>query len=74
MTKEQIHSEIIQMKNILTIPEYGRQKNISRQAVHDAIKNNRLSVVELPVFVEFEGRKIEIEKRKFVVEKLEMSG
>lgn len=56
------------MNKLYTIPEYGRVKKISRQAVHDAIKHNRLVVVELPIFVEFEGKSIEIEKRNFIVE------
>jgi hypothetical protein len=54
------------MLKILTIPEYCRLMNISRQAAYEN-KAHRSKMITLPVFVEHEGKKIEIEKRMFVL-------
>lgn len=53
------------MTKLLTIPQYCLLEKVSRQAVY-ANKVHTDKIVSLPVFVEFEGKKIEIEKRKFV--------
>lgn len=51
---------------ILTIKQYADSKGITTQAVPQLKK---LHIVTLPLVAEYEGEKIEVGKRKFVIEK-----
>lgn len=52
--------------SILTIKKYADSKGITTQAVPQLKK---LKIVTLPLFAEYEGERVEVGKRKFVIEK-----
>lgn len=52
-------------KKLTTISEYARRNNISVQAVH---QQKKLTVVNLPLLVIYEGEQFQIGNRKMVVE------
>lgn len=56
------------MSKVYTLTGYAKAKGITRQAVDDAKKKGKLTVKELPVFVEYNGQKYEIDRRQFVVD------
>jgi hypothetical protein len=55
---------------LVTIKDYCSQKDVSRQFVYEYIKKGKFEVVELPIFVRFEGIEIEVGKQKFLKDPL----
>lgn len=49
---------------IQTIKQYAAQRGITTQAVPQL---KRLNILVLPIFVEYNGEKIQVDKRKFVI-------
>ena len=49
---------------IMTKKEYAEEKKISMQAVTSALNSGKLKEVELDMFVEYEGKKFKIGKKK----------
>lgn len=54
---------------ILTLKEYAKKNNYTRQYVYQI--KDRLGVIDLPIFVEYEGKKIQIGTQKFVTKMLQ---
>lgn len=50
-------------KKIVTIKEYAAMRNITTQAVGQL---KSVKIIELPLFAEHEGVRVEVGKRKFV--------
>ena len=53
---------------LTTIENYCQQRGLSPQFVLEYIRKGKIEVIELPVFVEYEGRRIKVETRKFIKE------
>ena len=51
---------------LITVKDYCAQKDVSRQFVYEYIKKGKFEVVELPVFVRFQGHELEVGKQKFL--------
>jgi hypothetical protein len=51
---------------LVTIKDYCSQRTVSRQFVYEYIRKGKFEVVELPLFVRFEGKEIEVGKQKFL--------
>ncbi len=51
---------------LMTIKAYCEERKVSRQYVHEYITKGRLKAVELPVFAEYGGQRIEVGRQKFV--------
>ena len=51
---------------LITVKDYCAQKDVSRQFVYEYIKKGKFEVVELPIFVRFQGHELEVGKQKFL--------
>lgn len=51
---------------LTTIKEYCTLRGVSRQFVYEYIRKKKFTLLELPVFIEWEGTKKEIGKQKFL--------
>ena len=54
------------MPKLQTVTEYCKDKNVSKQFVYEYIKKGKFELIELPLFVEFEGERIEVGTKKFL--------
>lgn len=53
-------------KELLTVTEYCQKRKVSKQFVYEYIRKGKLFLLELPIFVEYEGKKHEVGTKKFV--------
>jgi predicted DNA-binding protein YlxM (UPF0122 family) len=51
---------------LITVTEYAKQRQVSKQFVYEYIKKGKLELIELPLFVEYEGAKQMVGTKKFV--------
>jgi hypothetical protein len=51
---------------LVTIKDYCAQKEVSRQFVYEYIRKGKFEVLELPIFVNFEGHVLEVGTQKFL--------
>jgi hypothetical protein len=51
---------------LVTIKDYCAQKDVSRQFVYEYIRKGKFEVLELPIFVNFEGHVLEVGTQKFL--------
>ena len=49
---------------LITIQDYCQQRNVSKQFVYEYIKKGKLTVLELPTFVEMDGEKVHLGMQK----------
>lgn len=52
---------------LLTIGEYSKKRKVSRQFIYEYIRKGKFEVVELPLFVEYNGIKINKGTKKFLL-------
>lgn len=52
---------------LMTIKQYCETRGVTKQYVGEYIKKGRIPAVELPVFAEYEGERVEIGQQKFVI-------
>lgn len=55
----------------LTVAEYAKKRSVSRQFIYEYIKKGKFELVELPIFVEYKGKKYRQGTKKFLVIKEE---
>jgi hypothetical protein len=53
---------------LMTIKQYCEARNVTKQFVGEYIKKGKIPSVELPVFAEYEGERIQVGSQKFVLE------
>jgi hypothetical protein len=51
---------------LITIADYCAQRNVSKQFVYEYIKKGKLTVLELPTFIEFKGEKVQLGMQKML--------
>lgn len=51
---------------LITIADYCAQRNVSKQFVYEYIKKGKLTVLELPTFIEFKGEKVHLGMQKML--------
>ena len=51
---------------LTTIKDYCTHRGVSRQFVYEYIKKGKFELLELPIFVNFDGSQIEVGKQKFL--------
>jgi hypothetical protein len=51
---------------LITIADYCAQRNISKQFIYEYIKKGKLTVLELPTFIEFKGEKVQLGMQKML--------
>jgi hypothetical protein len=51
---------------LITISDYCAQRNVSKQFVYEYIKKGKLTVLELPTFIEFKGEKVQLGMQKML--------
>ena len=51
---------------ITTVNDYCQQRGVTKQFVYDYVRKNKFEIIELPVFAEVNGTKIEGGTRKFL--------
>jgi hypothetical protein len=65
-----IKSRLIEMKElkdtVITVKDYCDARKVSRQYVYQEIKKGKFKTIELPVFTEYQGKRIEVGHQKFL--------
>lgn len=71
-----IHADIkeliVQIKNIhfqdsvVTVKDYCKARQVSRQYVYQEIKSGKFKTVELPIFTEYKGKRVAVGTQKFL--------
>lgn len=51
---------------LITIADYCAQRNVSKQFVYEYIKKGKLTILELPTFIEFKGEKVQLGMQKML--------
>lgn len=51
------------MSKIQKLSEYAKEKGVSRQYIYAYFQSQ---IIDLPIFVEFEGQRIEVGRQKFI--------
>lgn len=59
----QTNSEKTSMSKIQKLSEYAKEKGVSRQYIYAYFQSQ---IIDLPIFVEFEGQRIEVGRQKFI--------
>lgn len=54
------------MTKLQTVTEYCKEKNVSKQFVYEYIRKGKFELIELPLFVELNGEKIQVGSKKFL--------
>lgn len=57
----------IDTKQVKTIAQIAKDTGLSRARIYELIQLGKLNPVELPLFVEIDGQKIEVERKRFIV-------
>lgn len=55
------------IKQIKTIAQISKETGLSRTRIYELIELGTLNIIYLPLFVELEGHKIQVEKKRFIV-------
>ena len=59
--------EIKELKNsVVTVKDYCDARKVSRQYVYQEIKKGKFKTIELPIFTEYQGKKIQVGHQKFL--------
>ena len=53
-------------ETVVSIKDYCDARKISRQYVYQEIKKGKFKTIELPIYVEYMGKKIEVGNQKFL--------
>lgn len=51
---------------LITIADYCAQRNVSKQFVYEYIRKGKLTVLDLPTFIEFKGEKVHLGMQKML--------
>lgn len=51
---------------VISIKDYCDKRKVSRQYVYQEIKKGKFKTVDLPVFTEYQGKKIEVGQQRFL--------
>lgn len=51
---------------VISVKDYCEKRKVSRQYVYQEIKKGKFKTIDLPVFVEYLGKKIKVGEQKFL--------
>ena len=51
---------------IVTVKDYCDARKVTRQYVYQEIKRGKFKTIDLPIFAEYQGKRIEVGKQKFL--------
>jgi hypothetical protein len=52
--------------SVVTVKDYCDARKVSRQYVYQEIKKGKFKTIELPIFTEYQGKRIEVGHQKFL--------